>query len=60
MQSWREKFIPQERATEAFHYPGYVKRLQKERQIQAKTKKLHENSCTKTIFIQLIKHRADQ
>ena len=53
MKSWRERereyFIPQERATEDFHYPRYVTRLQKERQIQAKTKNLHEKLCTKTM-----------
>ena len=37
MKSLRESFIPQKRATEAFHYPGYVIRLQKEQQIHAKT-----------------------
>ena len=30
MKSLRESFIPQYRATEAFHHPGYVIRLQKE------------------------------
>ena len=35
--------------TEAFHYPGYVIRLHKERQIQAEGKNLHEKLCTKTI-----------
>ena len=35
--------------TEAFHYPGYVIRLQKRRQIQAKTKNLHEKFCRKTM-----------
>ena len=43
MKSLRESFIPQKRVTEAFNCPGYVIRIQKERQIQAKTKKLHEN-----------------
>ena len=56
MKSLRESFIPQKRATEAFHYPGYVIRLQKERQIQAKTKNLHEELCTKTMSPQSIKY----
>ena len=48
MKSLRESFKPQERATEAFHHPGNVIQLQKERQLQAKTKKIvrkimHEN-----------------
>ena len=38
MKSLRESFIPQNRATEAVHYPGYVIRLQKERQIHARSK----------------------
>ena len=54
MKSWRENFIPKKRATEAFHYPGYVIRLQKERQIQAKTKNVHEKLYTKTMSPQLI------
>ena len=49
MNSLRESFIPQKRATEAFHYPGYVTRLQKEQQIQANAKNLHEKVCTKTM-----------
>ena len=32
-------FLPQPSAIDSFHYPGYVKRLQKERQKQAKEKK---------------------
>ena len=47
MKSLRESFIPQKRATEAFHYPGYVIRLQKKRQVQAKTKSLHKNYARK-------------
>ena len=54
MKSLRESFIPQWRATEAFYYPGYVIRLQKEQQIQAKTKNLHEKLCTKTMSPQPI------
>ena len=34
IKSLKESFIPQWRATEAFYYPGYVIRLQKEQQIQ--------------------------
>ena len=49
MKSLRESSIPQYRVTEAFHYPGYVIRIQKERQIRAKTKNLHEKLCTKTM-----------
>ena len=49
MKSFRESFIPQKRATEGFHYPVYVLRLQKKRQIQAKTKSFHEKLCTKTM-----------
>ena len=45
MKSLRESFIPQSRAIEAFHYPRYVIRLQKEQQKQAKTKNLHEKLC---------------
>ena len=56
MKSLRESFIPQERATEAFHYPGYVIQLQKERQIHAKTKNLHEKFCTKTMSPQSINY----
>ena len=41
MKSLRESFIPQARATAAFHHPKYAIRLQKERLIQAKTKNLH-------------------
>ena len=45
MKSLRESFIRQKRATEALYYPGYVLRLKKERQIQAKfsPKIMHEN-----------------
>ena len=49
MKSLRESFIPPKRATEAFHYPGYVIRLQKQRQIKAKRKNLHDKLCTKTM-----------
>ena len=54
MKSLRESFIPQLRATEVFHYPGYVKQLQKERRRQAKTKNLHKKLCTKTMSPQSI------
>ena len=54
MKSLRESFTPQERTTEAFYYPGYVIRLQQKRQIEAKTKNLHENICTKTMSPQSI------
>ena len=56
MKSLRESFVPQKRATEAFNYPGYVKRLQKKRQVQAKTKNLHEKLCQKTMSPQSIKY----
>ena len=56
MKSLIESRIPQERATEAFHYPGFVIRLQKVRQSQAKTKNLHEKLCTKTMSPQSIKY----
>ena len=49
MKSLRDYFTPQQRVSETFHYPGYVIRLQKERQIQAKKKNLHEKVCTKTM-----------
>ena len=55
----REFFILQERRIEVFHYPGYVIRLQKERQIQAKTKNLHQNWCTKTKSPQSNKYWAE-
>ena len=47
MKSLRESFIHQYRANEVFHYPGFVIRLQKERQTQAKfaRKNMHEKRC---------------
>ena len=45
IKSLRESFILQKIATEAFHYPGYVIRLQKERQLQAKTKNYARKRC---------------
>ena len=47
MISLRESFIPQEIATEAFHLPGYVMRLQKERLIQANRKICTKNYARK-------------
>ena len=47
MKSLRESFTHQLKATEAFHYPGYVIRLQKERQIQTKTKICSKNYTRK-------------
>ena len=49
MKSLRDSFIPPQRAIHTLHYPGYVKRLQKERRIQAKRKNLHEKICMKTM-----------
>ena len=56
MKSLQEFFIPQQRATEAFHYTGYVIQLQEERQIHPKTKNLHETLCTKTMSSQSVKY----
>ena len=47
MKSLKEFLTPQERATEDFHYPGYVIRLQKEQQIPAKTKNFMKNNARK-------------
>ena len=43
MKSLRDYFRPPQRAIETPHWTGYVIRLQKERRIQAKSKKLHKN-----------------
>ena len=50
IKSLRESFIPQYRTTEAVHYPGYVIRLQKGLQTQAKFawKIVHENDVPPT------------
>ena len=44
MKSLRDSFISPQRAIETLHCPGYVIRLQKERRMQAKRKKLHEKN----------------
>ena len=44
MKLLRDSFVTPERAIENFHYPGYVIRLQKERQLQTKRKKI-ERKC---------------
>ena len=49
MKSLRDSFISQQRAIETILCPGYVKRVQKERPMQAKRKKSHEKICTKTV-----------
>ena len=48
MNSLRDSFISPQREIEAFHYPGYLIRLQKERQ-GAKVENWHEKICTKTM-----------
>ena len=47
MNSLRDSFISPQREIEAFHYRGYLIRLQKERRIEAKMKNWHEKIRTK-------------
>ena len=47
MKSLRESFVPQKRATEAFNYPGYVKRLQKNDKYRQKLKICTKNYARK-------------
>ena len=42
-------FLPQPSAIDSFYYPGYVKRLQKERQKQAKEKKIAQKDLCEKI-----------
>ena len=49
MNSMRDSFITPQRVIENFHYPGYVIRLQKERRLQAKRKKIERKICPKTV-----------
>ena len=49
MKALRNSFILPKRAIETFLNPGYIIRLQKERQKRAKRKKLHETDCRKAM-----------
>ena len=49
----RDSVIPRKTVSETFHYPGYVIRLQLERQKQAKKSKFSKKRCLSQLNIKL-------